>query len=348
MSRKNEIIRAVHLLGPAGISDIFKHLQRRGEDVSLVTARRDVQRLVADKRLSILGAGRGTKYSLTPYGMLTDEVDANGYCALEPDIRYGQSFYNFEILQALDFDPFTTEEKTKLEEATAVYKKRVDNLSDTIRKKELERFIIELSWKSSKIEGSTYALLDTERLIHDAVEAPGHSHAEALMILNHKKAFDYIIGNVKQFALVQRKDIEDVHKLLVTDLGVTHNLRKNPVGVIGSRYTPLDNEHQIAEAIDVLSESVNMAKDARTKALFLIAGIGYIQPFEDGNKRTSRLMTNAVLLAHGMPPLSYRSVSEEEYREATLVFYELNSLVPLKKLFIEQYVFAANNYAVIG
>jgi Fic family protein len=75
-------------------------------------------------------------------------------------------------------------------------------------------------------------------------------------------------------------------------------------------------------------------------------GISYIQPFEDGNKRTARLMANAILLAHDCAPLSYRSVEENDYREAQMVFYELNSIMPFKKIFIDQYIFSAQNYAV--
>ena len=122
--------------------------------------------------------------------------------------------------------------------------------------------------------------------------------------------------------------------------------RRKPVGVTGSLYRPLDTLHQITEAVDVLAESVLRADTPYAKALIALVGISYIQPFEDGNKRTSRLMANALLLAHGCAPLSYRSVDEVVYREAMLVFYELHSLVLLMKIFIEQYDFAAHNYAV--
>ena len=87
-------------------------------------------------------------------------------------------------------------------------------------------------------------------------------------------------------------------------------------------------------------------EDGYAKALITILGISYIQPFEDGNKRTARLVANAILLAHGLAPLSYRSIEEKTYKEATLVFYELNSFVSLKKLFVDQYNFAARNYLV--
>ena len=55
-------------------------------------------------------------------------------------------------------------------------------------------------------------------------------------------------------------------------------------------------------------------------------------------------MANAILLAYGLSPLSYRSVDEEEYREAIMAFYELNTIIPFKKIFVAQYDFSAKNY----
>ena len=126
-----------------------------------------------------------------------------------------------------------------------------------------------------------------------------------------------------------------------------NNLRSRPVGITGSIYRPLDNEQQISEAVNSLSVAVSKMPHGYAKAFVALLGISYIQPFEDGNKRTARLMANAILLAHNLAPLSYRSVEEKSYREAVLVFYELNSLIPFKKIFVEQYDFAARNYSAI-
>lgn len=140
--------------------------------------------------------------------------------------------------------------------------------------------------------------------------------------------------------------MEELHAILVKDLNVRFGLREKLVGVIGSKYQPLDNVHQIKDAIEALSALISKMQTPYAKALIALIGISYIQPFEDGNKRTARLMANAVLLAHKLAPLSYRSVEENEFREAMLVFYEINSIIPMKRIFIEQYNFAARNYAV--
>jgi Fic family protein len=166
------------------------------------------------------------------------------------------------------------------------------------------------------------------------------------MILNHKEAFIFAREHSAQFTNLSRTNLEALHAILVKDLQVGQGLRQKPVGVVGSKYRPLDNIHQITEAVEALCLAVNRADSAYDQALLALLGISYIQPFEDGNKRTSRLMANALLISAGLAPLSYRSMDENAYREALLTFYELNSLIPFKKIFISQYDFAARNYAV--
>ena len=159
------------------------------------------------------------------------------------------------------------------------------------------------------------------------------------MAIHHRK-------NAGRFKTLTRKNLEELHAILVKDLTVGLGLRQKPVGVLGSIYRPLDNIHQINEAIDILGRTAAKTTNPCAKALLALLGLSYIQPFEDGNKRTARLFGNALLLAHGLAPLSYRSVEESDYREAMLVFYELNSMLPFKRIFIGQYEFAAKNYAV--
>jgi len=327
-------------------SKIHQEIRAMGEDISLVTVKRVLSEMVKGGLLGKSGAGRTTNYTISIKGRILADVDAKAYCRVEPDKRLGLKQYNFKLLENFPKDIFSREELKILNEATAEYHKRTKNLSLVVEKKELERLIIELSWKSSKIEGNTYTLLDTEKLILENKEAPGHDRKEAQMILNHKEAFCYVRDRANKFKTLTRKNLEELHTILVKGLSVGLGLRKRPVGVLGSIYRPLDNVRQILEAVEILGEAVTKMTNPYAKALVAILGLSYIQPFEDGNKRTSRLLANAILLAYGCAPLSYRSVDENDYREAILVFYELNSLAPFKKIFISQYEFAAKNYAV--
>lgn len=347
ISQKQQKIILIFLEnGTLSSSDLHAELSKIGEDISLVTVKRALSLLVKQKILSISGSGRTTRYDITITGRIFADIDAKKYCAVDPDKRYGMSRFNFQLFQELPEEIFTDTELETLHGATMEYERRTADVPISIQKKEMERLIIELSWKSSKIEGNTYTLLDTEKLILDHKEAAGHDRKEATMILNHKDAFNFIHDNKAQFQSLNHANLGKLHAIMVKDLNVGLGFRGKPVGVVGSKYQPLDNIYQIEEAIEALSLAVLKVSSPYTKAMIALLGISYIQPFEDGNKRTSRLMANALLLAHGLAPLSYRSVDENEYREAILVFYELNSLVPFKNIFVGQYDFAAKNYAV--
>lgn len=329
-------------------SDVHKLLsQEINTNVSLTTIKRELAKLKDTKFLLPSGAGRSVVYSITSYGRLFLSVNPREYVSIEPDKRYGLTTFNFDLFDSIEEDLFSSSEIDELNNATHKFQNNSRSVSQILKEKELERFIIELSWKSSKIEGNTYTLFDTEKLISKGIEAAGHDKAEARMILNHKDAFKIINENVSLFTELKVSTIEEIHKTLVKDLNVSYGLREKAVGVTGSLYRPLDNIHQIKEAMRSLCDTVNKLKSPYAKALIALLGLSYIQPFEDGNKRTSRLIANAILLVNSCAPLSYRSVDENEYREAVLVFYELNSLIAFKKIFIEQYTFAAHNYLIV-
>ncbi|MBI5254579.1 Fic family protein [Candidatus Falkowbacteria bacterium] len=328
-------------------SGLRAEMSKNGAELlSLVTIKRMLSVLVRQGALKISGAGRATTYSISALGRIFAAVDAKEYCAVEPDKRYGQRGYNFDLLAAFPAELFNATELAQMDNATTEYRQRIKDLPPAIQKNELERLIIELSWKSSKIEGNTYTLLDTENLIRKNQAAAGKTREETQMILNHKAAFDFIRTHKDDFRDITRAGLEELHAILIKNLKVNTGFRKKPVGVLGSVYCPLDNVYQITEAVEMLLVKISTVASPYAKAFLALLGLAYIQPFEDGNKRTARLLTNAILLAHDLAPLSYRSVVENDYREAVLVFYELNSIVSFKKIFIEQYLFAAKNYAV--
>jgi fido (protein-threonine AMPylation protein) len=317
-----------------------------GSEVAAITVKRDLAALVRSGYIALRGAGRGVTYRLTPAGALFTPVDAHSFAGEEPDRRSALTRYDFELFPGMPATLFSPAELAALRAATERFTSRAATLTATIARRELERFVIELSWKSSRIEGNTYTLLDTERLIRDGIEAEGRPHDDAVMILNHKKAFEFVLAHRADFIRPTRAVVEEVHRLLTDGLGVPAALRSRMVGITGSAYLPLDNEHQIREALDALIAAVGRFTDPYSAALILLAGLSYVQPFEDGNKRTARLIANAMLVANGLAPLSYRSTDEIAYREAMLVFYELHSIIPIKRIFTEQYLFASDQYGL--
>lgn len=341
--RQKYILQIIDTLGEAGNQEILKKVYADFDKASRVTIIRDLNTLLKKRLIKRSGKGRGVVY-VAREPVLDRSFDVDGYFAKAPDEREIKKdkldFRDGLIWKGL----LTGKETEQVSMLTEKHRKHLVSYDLSQTKRELERITIEFSWKSSHIEGNTYTLLDTERLIKEHEEAKGKTHEEAVMILNHKRALEYVWTHPRDFRTISLRKIEDLHLLISADLGIEKGLRKRGVGIVGTAYKPFDNIFQIKEALDDLCGLVNGVDDPFLRALVAVAGISYIQPFEDGNKRTSRLVGNALLVAHGFCPLSYRSANEIEYKKAIILFYEQHSLALFKKLFIEQYRFAVENY----
>jgi len=242
-------------------------------------------------------------------------------------------------------DLFYQEEELKaLDNLTDKYTNNIAPLSNSEYKKELEILAIDLSWKSGEIEGNTYTLLETEALIKYKELAEGKKQEDAIMLLNHKDALDFIIAEPDYLKPLTISRIEDIHSLLIKNLGVERSIRKRGVGVGGTEYKPLSLEQQIAEVMQQMCDLVNATDNVFEKALLLLVLLSYIQPFNDGNKRTARIISNAILMENSHCPLSYRSVKASDYKKAMLLFYEQNNITEFKKIFMSQYEYAVNKY----
>lgn len=320
------------------ISDIL------GPGFSKTSVYRLVQDLVKMGHVHLQGSGRNSVYALTDSGRLLGSFEKESYFSLGDNRQTLRSF-NFKIFEQLEkISIFTDKEIRKLYDREREFEIRIKALPPVAQQKEMERLAIDLSWKSSQIEGNTYSLLETEALLKDSREAKGKSKAEAQMILNHKKALSYILEKPDFFENLSTRKIEDVHSLLTQGMGVTKNIRSFRVGITGTLYSPLDNSFQISEALEQTCNLINTKKNILEKAFLALVLIAYIQPFEDGNKRTSRIISNALLLANGYCPISFRTVEPIDYRYAALFFYEQNNLAELKKIFIDQFEFSTANY----
>jgi len=312
--------------------------------ISKPTIIRDLDNLIRKNLIRTEGKGKNTKYFPYSKNPLLKPFDIDLYFADEPDKRINaKKSFDFSVFNHLN-ELFSSVEKEEINEFRESFNKQVKKLSPDIFKKELERFVIELSWKSTKIEGNTYTLLEAEELIKSNKRAEGKSREEAAMILNHKRAFEKILENKARFKKLNLSDINQLHNTLIKDLNISAGIRKNPVGITGTVYRPFDNEFQIKQVMEKLVKAVNKNREPLEKALIINSMISYIQPYSDGNKRTGRMLANAVLLAHDYYPLSYRSIDEKEFKKALILFYEQNSIYHLKRLFIEQLIFAYNNY----
>ncbi|MFH0857115.1 MAG: Fic family protein [bacterium] len=342
--RQLKILEFVKNTNGAGNKQILEYLKDEKNNISRATTVRDINVLLDKGLIKKEGAGRNVKYFIKTGNPLLSFFDIEKYFAKAPDQReIPYERFNFDIFKNLK-NIFTSDELLLMNNLTEKYRSRIKKISPVIFKKELERLTIELSWKSSQIEGNTYTLIDTEILLKEHKEAKGHPKEEAIMLLNHKNALEYILDKKSDFKRITLRKIENIHSLLIKNLNVEKGLRNIPVGITGTKYRPLDNGHQIREAVEKLIHTINKTSDPFTKTLIAMIMISYIQPFEDGNKRTSRLLGNALLFSHNICPLSFRSINEAEYKKAVILFYEQNSALYFKELFIEQFKFANENY----
>lgn len=316
-------------------------------EVTERTLQRDLNELIEAGFVMREGEARAISYIVTPSGKLTlalSEAQLENIFANEerPPLHY--DFNRLDILKANSL--FTTEEQKQLDEYNGIFQKKLKTASADIIRRERERITIELSWKSSQFEGNTYSLLETETLLKEGIPARGKSQEETTMVLNHKKALDFSEQHKDIFAKDLRiQTIIELHKILADGL-FSQGIREQLVGITGTVYKPLENSFQIEDELKHICAVINSKESVYEKALLAFTYICYLQPFNDGNKRTARILANAILYAHDSFPLSLRAVNVSTYKLAILAFYELSILGNAKQVFVNQAKFAAENYAI--
>ena len=341
--REQKIIDFIKKTGTCSSKEVH---EKSSITVSYATVKRVLSKLVSEKYLATVGKGKGTKYMLSPTFELLEPVHLDKYYEKEIDEREIKDEFNFSLINEVlaNHSVFTNTELTKLNALQEKFQKNISQLSQSAYKKEFERLAIDLSWKSSQIEGNTYSLLETERLLKERETAAGKTKEEAVMLLNHKDALDFLLENPDYLHPLSISKIEDIHYMLTKELSIERNIRMRRIGISGTNYRPLDNEFQLSEALKSACDVINTRNSVFEKALLALLLISYIQPFMDGNKRAARIVANAILMNEKHCPLSFRTVDSIDYKKAMLLFYEQNNISSFKEIFIQQFEFAVNTY----
>ncbi len=301
--------------------------------VPRLTLIRNLNKLILLGKVESIGTGRSTEYLLAGFNPLLATAQTR---QLTREVAFHPSVLDHlhNLLTPLEL---ATTSIASFSQAKAM-------LGDFITQKEIERWTIDFAWKSSAIEGNTYTLPETASLLTSNRYAKNKTTGEAQMILNHKTAVDYIFAHPPQKGHLTLKYILHLHTLLSHNLPIPPGLRHHAVGISGSTYLPSANPQTISLALDKTITAINSSPHPLEQALIAITLISYIQPFADGNKRTARLVSNALLLAYDIIPISYLTVELETYRDALLLFYEQNSLVSFKNMLLEQLAFSHSHY----
>lgn len=240
------------------------------------------------------------------------------------------------------------EEKKKLAEWGKT--RNDEQPAGTYAREILNRLLIDLSWNSSRLEGNTYSLLDTELLIHGGQAADNKSPKETQMILNHKDAIEFLVESSNEVDF-NRYTILNLHALfsnnLLTNPAASGRLRTFGVGITNSVFAPIEIPQLIEEFFDLILIKARQIENPFEQAFFILVQLPYLQPFDDVNKRVSRLAANLPLNRKNLAPLSFIDVPEESYIKGMLGIYELNRIELFKDVFLWAYQRSALRYSAI-
>jgi Fic family protein len=362
------IIQAFNRLNGAASIDEIKAAS--GLDIEIRTLQRRLAELKKSGYVKTSGDKRSTRYHNAMY-----RVDMPVSFVSEPSQPYATTIqlseksqeirslvslpiqhrkpvgYNREFLESYrpNIDSYLTQEDKKwLAEISKTL--REDQPAGTYAKEILNRLLIDLSWNSSRLEGNTYSLLETERLILQGHTGNNKSVVETLMILNHKDAIEFIVQGADSNGF-NRYTILNLHAMLADNLlpktKSYGRLRTFAVGITNSVYTPLSIPQLIEELFDIMLEKAEQIENPFEQAFFIMVQLPYLQPFEDVNKRVSRLAANIPLNRHNLSPLSFTGVPREYYTQGLMGVYELNRIELMKDIFIWAYERSSREYAAM-
>lgn len=213
----------------------------------------------------------------------------------------------------------------------------------------LAEFLVDFSWASSLLEGSSYSVLDTAALFECGERNPAKPLDEAVLALNHQRAAEYL-WTQRDLTL---ENVCRMHALLTDDHGLSELCDCDHFLPAEQRGRPREYQeislHQSAylppfrpgtgHATALLERVLAIARTLHPvqSAFYLLTRVAYIQSFANGNKRTARIAANLPLLQSGMLPLSYVDVDKAEYLRGMVAFYELGSTRIIERTFLRAY-----------
>ncbi len=369
LEHRANIVETVVCSHPDGIS--IQNIQDElNEDITRRSLQRLIKRLIEEGRIVKKGESRGTKYYPTAVNA-TSKVQQTAAFGSEPVSSLSLSkdavaIQNYVCRSILSRTPdgyereflfsykpndsayLTATECTHLQKiGTPV---SAEQPAGTYARQILSRLLIDLSWNSSRLEGNTYSQLDTKRLISFGKEADGKKRLEAQMILNHKDAIEFLVDSAGETGF-DRRTFLNLHALLANNLlpdeAAIGRLRKIPVSIEQSVFHPLEVPQLIEEYFNQFLAIADSIVNPYERALFVMVQLPYLQPFDDVNKRVSRLAANIPMIKSNLIPLSFTEVPDKIYTEAILGVYEQNQINLLKEVFIWAYERSAYRYAAV-
>nr|WP_321161370.1 Fic family protein [Verminephrobacter eiseniae] len=371
---QQELDQLVELIGaePGGMG-IDALARKLGDTLQRRTLQRRVALLVEQERIAMFGEGRATCYrrlqepdgdthnpapGQTPLQAPAQDyvptsvegADIRAYVSQPRHLRSPVG-YRLEFLEQYHPNHTAYLPQDLREQLHALGRSPADQTpAGTFARDILNRLLIDLSWASSHLEGNTYSRLDTERLIEYGQAAEGKNALETQMILNHKQAIEYLVLN-PEHARVDNHTLIALHAFLsdglMADPAAVGRIRRRAVEIGGSVYLPMALPQRLEELFGIVVQMAAEVADPFEQAFFLMVHLPYLQPFEDVNKRVSRLAANIPFIRHNLCPLSFMDVPQQAYVDAMLGVYELNRVELLRDVFVWAYERSCQHYVAV-
>lgn len=247
----------------------------------------------------------------------------------------------------LDFKPiFNEQEKAELTQLNLQLP--LQQLFSSQRN--LEDIGIDFVYSSAKLEGNTYDQLDTITLLKLGQTAGGKLYSDAVMLLNLRDSFHFLIeklDNAAQFDL--KAFIKDTHALISEKLVHSSQrgvVRQSSVTIGGTDYQPLSSPNKLDEELNYLVAVSQKYSEPLDKALYLHNNLAYLQYFIDCNKRTARNLMTFVLMQGDYFPLIFNLSNHNDYARAIVYYYETGDYQPFKDYFLQTYRNTVKKYSI--
>ena len=335
------------------------------------TLQRRLDQLVSERRIEPSGQGRARRY----LGWIEDQSVSGSILREEPSIyRTQQDWMSETAIELRRIIQLPLSQRTPVGYQGTFLEAYRPNatfyLPETLRKEleetgqvglsalpagtylrqVMDRLLIDLSWNSSRLEGNTYSLLETQRLLEFGENAEGKGTQETQMILNHKAAIEMLADEAGEINF-NRYTVCNLHALLsdnlLPDPRASGRVRSRPVGISGTVFHPLEVPQQIEERFEEILMKASAIENPFEQAFFVMVHLPYLQPFEDVNKRVSRLAANIPLVRYNLCPLSFVDVDPYDYVGGLLAVYELNRIEYLRDVFVWAYRRSCARYSAV-
>lgn len=326
-------------------------LQALGPEFPERTVRRWLSKLAQEGLVETQGAKKGTRYRAIAEGEIPRGFSAKSAKVIayvrQPLSKRKPVAYEEKWLDA--YEPNVTSYvpkgiKQKLEKIGARAKDREP--AGTYARHIYNRLLIDLSYNSSRLEGNTYSLLETERLLIQGESAAGKLDAEKVMILNHKEAIRYLVDNAEKIE-VSSSTVCTTHFLLadgLVDAKYAGSVREEGVRIGGSTYLPYENPKLLNRQLGLICNKAALIQEPYEQSFFLLVHLSYLQAFIDVNKRMARMSANIPMIKNNLVPISFSDIEKDDYNSALLAVYELQDVEPLRDLFVFSYLRTCETY----